>query len=67
MPCACIPWQQGGEGPMNACELTASITAVANLLASKLSDEELTLLGSVLTQLADTLFTISAYREKFKC
>ena len=49
---------------MNACELTASITAVANLLASKLSDEELTLLGSVLTQLADTLFTISAYREK---
>lgn len=48
---------------MNACELTASITAAANLLASRLSDEELTLLGSILTQLADTLFTISAHRE----
>lgn len=52
---------------MNACELTASITALANLLASKLSNEELTLLGSILTQLADTLFTISAHKEQFGC
>lgn len=53
----------GGDDPVNACELTASITAAANVLASRLTDEELSLLGSVLTQLADTLFTIAAYRD----
>ena len=48
---------------MNSCEWTASITALANTLAGKLTSEELNLLGATLTQLADTLFTISAYRE----
>lgn len=48
---------------MNACELTAAVTAAANLLAGRLTDEELTLLGSVLTQLADTLLTIAAQRS----
>ena len=43
---------------MNACELTASITALANALSCKLSDDELTLLGAVLVQLGDTLVTI---------
>lgn len=47
---------------MNPCELTTSITAIANAIACHLSDEELALLGSALTQLADTLFTISAQR-----
>lgn len=36
---------------MNACEVTASITAVANALACRLSDDELNLLDTALTQL----------------
>lgn len=47
---------------MNSCELTASVTAVANALACKLSDDELTLLASVLVQLGDTLVTIVTQR-----
>ena len=47
---------------MNACELTAAITAVANTLACKLSNDELTLLASVLVQLGDTLVTIVTQR-----
>ena len=48
---------------MNPCELTASVTAVANALACKLSDDELTLLASVLVQLGDTLVTIATRRS----
>ena len=48
---------------MNACELTAAITAIANSLACKLIEEELTLLGAVLTQLGDTLTTIVVQRN----
>lgn len=47
---------------MNSCELTASVTAVANTLACKLSNEDLTLLASVLVQLGDTLVTIVTQR-----
>lgn len=47
---------------MNPCELTASVTALANALACRLSEEELNLLGAVLTQLGDTLITIAAQR-----
>ena len=47
---------------MNACELTASVTAAANAIACKLSDEELTLLAAVLVQLGDTLATIATQR-----
>ena len=43
---------------MNACELTATLTAVANWLACQLTQEELELLGVSLTQLGDTLLTI---------
>ena len=43
---------------MNACQLTASITALANWLACQLSIEELELLGVTLTQLGDTVLTI---------
>ena len=47
---------------MNSCALTASVTAVANLLASKLNNDELTLLASVLVQLGDTLVTIATQK-----
>ena len=48
---------------MNPCELTASITALANALACKLTTEELELLGVTLTQLGDTLLTIVTQRS----
>ncbi len=48
---------------MNACELTASITALANAIACKLSNDELGLLASVLVQLGDTLVTIATQRN----
>ena len=48
---------------MNPCELTASVTAVANALACKLNNDELNLLSSVLVQLGDTLATIVTQRE----
>ena len=47
---------------MNSCELTVSVTAVANALACKYSNDELTLLASVLVQLGDTLVTIATQR-----
>lgn len=47
---------------MNPCELTDSVTALANALACRLNDEELGLLGAVLTQLGDTLTTIAVQR-----
>ena len=48
---------------MNACELTATVTALANTIARGRSIDELNLLGVILTQLGDTLFTIAAQRE----
>lgn len=48
---------------MNPCELTASITAIANALACRLTEEELNLLGVALTQLGDTLLTIATHRS----
>ena len=48
---------------MNACELTATITALANWLACQLSREELELLGVSLTQLGDTLLTITTQKN----
>ena len=57
-----IEWQ-GGEFTMSACELTASVTAIANALACSLTEAELELLGVVLTQLGDTLLTISTHRS----
>ena len=47
---------------MNACELTAAVTALANTLACNLTVDELNLLGSVLSQLGDTLLTIATHR-----
>lgn len=48
---------------MNACEWTASITAIANTLACQLTVDELNLLGVTLTQLGDTLLTIATQRS----
>lgn len=47
---------------MNPCELTASVTALANALACRLDENELNLLSAVLVQLGDTLDTIAAQR-----
>ena len=51
-----------GMTKMNPCELTASITAAANVIANKLNDDELAVLSAVLVQLGDTLATIAAQR-----
>ena len=48
---------------MNFCELTASITAIANALACRLTEDQLSLLGAALTQLGDTLLTIATQRS----
>ena len=48
---------------MNACELTASITAIANLLTQNFTDDELNILGVALTQLGDTILTIATQRS----
>ena len=51
-----------GGDDMNSCELTSFVTAVANALSCKLTDDQLTLLASVLVQLGDTLVTIVTQR-----
>ena len=48
---------------MNSCELTASITAIANYLACQLNQDQLELLGVTLTQLGDTLLTITTQKS----
>ena len=47
---------------MNPCQLTATITAIANSIANKLTIEETTLLAATLVQLGDTLATIATQR-----
>lgn len=47
---------------MNPCQLTLSVTALANSLACKLTVDELNLLGAVLTLLGDTLTTIATQK-----
>lgn len=48
---------------MGPCELTVSVTAIANVLACKLNVNELTLLGAVFTLLGDTLSTIATQKS----
>lgn len=48
---------------MSPCELTAAITALANYLATRLTQDELNLLGVSLTQLGDTLLTIATHKS----
>lgn len=47
---------------MNPCQFTASITAIANVLSSKLSTNDTTILAAAFVQLGDTLATIAAQR-----
>ncbi len=48
---------------MNACEISAAVTAIANVIFEKLNDNEVALLGAILVQLGDTLETMSVKRE----
>ena len=48
---------------MNPLELTTTITALANAIACKLSDDQLNVLGVILTQLGDTIITIATQRS----
>lgn len=49
---------------MTPCGLTAAITALANAIACRVTDNDsLNLLSLILTQLADTLATIAAQRQ----
>lgn len=48
---------------MNPCELTATVTALANAIACKFNNNELNILAAVLTQLGDTLTTIATQRD----
>ncbi len=51
---------------MNVCELTAAITAIANSLSCRMTDDELNLWAVILTQLGDTLATIATQRSLCK-
>lgn len=48
---------------MHFCELTASITAIANSLACGLTEDEINLLGAIFTQLGDTPLTIATHKS----
>ncbi|MBO5323955.1 MAG: hypothetical protein J6A88_07655 [Oscillospiraceae bacterium] len=48
---------------MNPCELTVSITAMANAIACNRSADEINLLGVAFTQLGDTLLTIATQKS----
>ena len=48
---------------LNPCQLTFSVTAVANSIASNLSDDNLALAAALFTQLGDTLSTIAVQRS----
>lgn len=51
---------------LNPCELTATLTALANIVAPKLTDEELLILQSSLLQLNNTLNTFRLQRAYCK-
>lgn len=48
---------------MNSCEISAAVTAIANILFKKLNDDEVALLGAILVQLGETLETMSVQKE----
>ena len=48
---------------MTSLELTSAITATANMLACKLTSDDIALLSAVFTQLGDTLATIAAIQS----
>lgn len=50
---------------IHSCELTAGITTLANVIGSKLTAQELSLLAAVCTQLGDTLATIAVQKSMY--
>lgn len=48
---------------MNPCEISAAVTAIANVIFQKLSDDEVALLAAIFVQLGDTLATMSVQKE----
>ena len=48
---------------MNSCELTAPITALANVIACNFNNDEIILLASIFVQLGDTLATIATQKN----
>ena len=48
---------------MKPCELTATITAAANLISKDLTIDELNFLGMIFTLLGDTITTIAAQKS----
>lgn len=47
---------------MNSCEFAATISALACCIAKGRSEEEISLLSSILMQLGDTLTTLAAHQ-----
>ena len=47
---------------MDACTLTAAVTAAANSLACRMDDDELAVMAAMFTQLGDTLALIAVQR-----
>lgn len=45
---------------MNTLQLTSAVTALANVIACKLTPGELALVASIFVQLGDTLATVAA-------
>ena len=48
---------------MNSLELTSAITALANAIACKLTNDEINWIATILDQLSDTLSTIATHRS----
>ena len=48
--------------PLDACTLTAAVTAAANSLACKMDDDELAVMAAMFTQLGDTRALIAVQR-----
>lgn len=48
---------------MNPCQLTTGVTALANVLACRLSDDGLEIAAALFTQLGDTLAAIAVQRS----
>ena len=51
---------------MNSCELTTYISALANIIAKDLTDDQISLLSSIFMQLGDTLDTIVSNNQLCK-
>lgn len=45
---------------MNTLQLTSAVTALANVIACKLTPSEIALVASIFVQLGDTLATVAA-------